>query len=219
MSFLASVFKPEHLKQPPAWFHPRILVGPGAFLTLAFQQKHNITAVINCAYQEDSPLWYRMTNPSTYECLYAHDGPDQNILTWYAEFSAILWTFLRETPGVVYVHCQAGMNRSASLAMIYVCKNLGANLEVTMQSVIRQRPCMFQNLAFKRQVSEFVNGGIPREESSRCLRLGFNTGNTGFSPSGAGDGPAGDLVSTGEPKTGIRGPTGGGGEAICDERH
>jgi protein-tyrosine phosphatase len=217
MSFLASIFKPEYLKQPAAWFHPRILVGPGAYLTQTFQQQHNITAVINCAFQEDSPLWYRFNNPETYDCLYAIDGPNQDILTWYPGFAASLRTFLRNTPGVVYVHCQAGMNRSAALALAYVCKNLGANLDITLQSVLRQRPCMLQNLTFKRQVCEFVNGGIPREESSRRLRLGFNTGNTGFAPSGAGDRTTGDLVSTGQPKTGTGDPTGGGGEALCDE--
>jgi len=217
MSFLTSIFKPEYLKQPAAWFHPRVLVGPGAYLTQSFQQQHNITAVINCAFQEDSPSWYRSNNPETYECLYAVDGPNQDILVWYPGFAAAMRGFLRNTPGVVYVHCQAGMNRSAALALAYVCKNLGVNLDITLRSALRQRPCMLQNLAFKRQVCEFVNGGIPREESARSLRLGFNTGNTGFAPSGAGDGPAGDLVSTGEPKTGIRGPTGGGGEALCDE--
>jgi len=217
MSFLTSIFKPDYLKQPAAWFHPRVLVGPGAYLTPTFQQQHNITAVINCAFQEDSPAWYRFNNPETYDCLYAVDGPNQDIMVWYPGFAVSMRAFLRNTPGVVYVHCQAGMNRSASLALAYVCKNLGVNLEITMQSALRQRPCMLQNPAFKRQVCEFVNGGVPREESSRRLRLGFNTGNPGFVASGTGHSLAGDLVSTGEPKTGVGSPTGGCGEALCDE--
>lgn len=202
MSFLASIFKPEYLKQSPAWFHPRVLVGPGAFLTPGFQQQHNITAVINCAFQEDSPLWYRITNPNTYDCIYAIDDVNQDIRIWYPEFATAMRTFLRDTPGVVYVHCQAGINRSASLALAFVCKNFGADYDITMQSVIRQRPCMFQNRAFKRQVSEFVNGSVPREESSRHIGFGFNTGNARFTPSGASNSPPGVDVPTGQPKTG-----------------
>ena len=50
---------PDYLRYPAAWFYPRILVGPGNFLTQRFAAEHNITHVINCAMEYDSPDWFQ----------------------------------------------------------------------------------------------------------------------------------------------------------------
>jgi hypothetical protein len=159
--------KPDYLRQPPAWFHSRILVGAGAQLTPAFAKKHEITHVINCAQPEDSPGWFRAAYPTRYACMNAVDSFDANILDWYPLFELTLHHFLRDGNGTVFVHCQAGMNRSASLALAYVCKNFSIKFQDLYQATKRQRPVMFGNLVYMNQVKEFINGRVPSEKNTR----------------------------------------------------
>lgn len=166
MSILHTLFSPQFMKDPPAFFHPRILVGPGAFLTPYFAQKYDITHVVNCAFDEDSPSWWRGSNPTKYKVLNAIDSVQANILDWYPEFERTMHAFLREGTGVVYVHCQAGMNRSGSLALAYTCKNLGMEFDPLVASVKKQRPCLLQNPVFMNQVKEFINGRVQDSENT-----------------------------------------------------
>jgi hypothetical protein len=75
--------KPRYLFEPPAWFYPRILVGAGEMLTPAFFVIYGITHVINCAYPEHSPDWFKTSFPDRYACLNAEDSLTSNILDWY----------------------------------------------------------------------------------------------------------------------------------------
>ena len=168
---------PDYLRQPPAYFHTRILVGPGAFLTQRFVADRYITHVINCAFDSNSPEWWRIAHPDKYVCLNAIDSPFHNIIDWYPKFEETLRKFLREGTGVVYVHCQAGKNRSASLALAYVVKNFHQQFDMVKLSMLRQRPCMFENVVFINQVKEFINGCIQSEEDSRNASGNTNNGN------------------------------------------
>jgi hypothetical protein len=171
---MLSLFTPNYLRDPPAFFHPRILVGPGAFLTPYFAQKHGITHVINCAFDDDSPVWWRELYIEKYKCLRAMDGVQYNILDWYPLFETTLHEFLRHGTGVVYVHCQAGMNRSGSLALAYTCKNMNMDFDALVQSVRRQRPCILQNQVFMNQVKEFVNGRVQDSENKGNTIVQYN---------------------------------------------
>ena len=193
------MFKPDYLRQPPAWFHTRILVGPGAFLTPRFVSTHNISHVINCASIFDSPVWYRIANPDAYVCLDAIDSRHHNILDWYPEFERVLHSFLRSNTGVVYVHCQAGMNRSGFLALTYICKNFCMDPEITIPLLQRQRPCLFGNTVYRNQVKEFIYGRLSSEENTRDPQLSSNVGDTGLSPSGCSSEPPRLDVDTGRP--------------------
>jgi len=140
-------------RDPPALFHPNILVGAGEMLTPKFSQDWGITHVINCAEEQDSPSWFKLTNPDKYYCINAVDSLDVNILSWYQEFKAVMKQFLQDPTSMkVFVHCQCGINRSAFLAMMYVCEVFKYPLERTEFSVIRQRPCCLTNSSFRQQV-------------------------------------------------------------------
>lgn len=158
-TILANMFMADYLRQPPAWFYNRVLVGAGAMLTPEFARRYGITHVINCANPEVSPEWFRKSYPDRYVCLNAYDSVLVNILTWFPRFEAMMHRFLREGTGTVFVHCQAGINRSAFLALAYVCKNFGIDFGVAMNNAKRQRPVMFQNPVFMRQVEQFINDG------------------------------------------------------------
>ncbi len=178
---------PDYLRQPPAYFHPRILVGPGAMLTPTFVRKHRISHVINCAFPQDSPSWFHSVSPTRYVCLRALDSPVNNILNWYPLFEETLQRFLRASPdGVVYVHCQAGINRSAFLALTYVCSKFYGDAESEMVSLKRQRPCMFQNQVYRGQVLNFLNGCLPGAENPGLPLRGPSDGDTGLGAQGSG---------------------------------
>jgi hypothetical protein len=144
------------MNYPPAFAYPRILIGAGAQLTPNFIKTYRITHVINCAYNEASPAWFRSSFPSRYACIDALDSEKVNILKWYPEFEKTLHTFLNDGDGVVFVHCQMGMNRSAYLAIAYVCKRFHLDLDMVVKNVRAQRPCVCQNKAFMEQVSVFT---------------------------------------------------------------
>jgi protein-tyrosine phosphatase len=168
---------------PPAWFFPRILVGAGQMLTPLFAARYNITHVVNCAYPEHCPIWFQKTYPKNYVCLYAIDSPTVDILDWYPAFEDAMHRFLREPgTGTVFVHCHAGINRSASLALAYVCKNFGQDLESTLRSVITQRPIMFANRVFMNQVKTFINGCVSRAKDPGYVH-GSSDGDIGFGSS------------------------------------
>ena len=160
MSILSVLFQPDYMRQPPAYFYPRILVGAGEMLTVEFARRYNITHVINCAMNEDSPDWWRSAYPNKYIVLNAQDSLWVNILDWYPRFEETMHRFLREGNGTVFVHCQAGMNRSASLALAYSCACLGMEFDTMVAAARRQRPCVLKNQVFMNQVKNFVNGRL-----------------------------------------------------------
>ncbi len=189
---------PDYLRQPPAYFHTRILVGPGAFLTPKFAYERGISHVINCAYPGDSPAWFRSKFPDKYTCLRAEDTSRHRILDWYPAFEQAMFSYLRSPGGgVVYVHCQAGMNRSAFLALTYVCDRFHMDGETMLESFKRQRPCMFQNQVYRGQVLNFLNGRVPGAENPGGPLGESGDRNSGLGPSGCSSNPAGVDVDTG----------------------
>lgn len=159
----------DYIHEPAAYFSSRILVGHGSKLTPWFAVQHRITHVINCADDPQTPQWFKRSRSDKYFCINAIDSPYHNILDWYPMFESVLLRFLREGPGVVYVHCQAGMNRSAFLALTYVVKNYGFPLDTTIRTTQAQRRCMYQNTVFMNQVREFINGRFQSAQSSRAI--------------------------------------------------
>ena len=189
---------PDYIRQPPAYFHTRILVGPGAFLTPKFAYERGISHVINCAFPEDSPVWFQTRYPHQYTCLSAPDTLKHQILDWYPAFEQAMFSYLRSPGGgVVYVHCQAGMNRSAFLALTYVCHRFHMDGETMVEAFKRQRPCMFQNQVYRRQVLNFLNGRVPSSENPRGTVGGSDDGNTGLGTQGRGADASGSDVDAG----------------------
>jgi hypothetical protein len=142
-----------YLVDPPALFHPHILVGAGEMLTPAFVKKYEITHVINCAEEACSPSWFKEKFPDKYFCINAVDTLHVNIMKWYPEFKLALKYCLQQTDSrKVYVHCQCGINRSAFLSLMYVCDVFKFPFASTELSVLKQRPCIMTNTSFRQQV-------------------------------------------------------------------
>jgi len=153
-----------YMKDGPARVHPNLLIGAGCMLTPEFVQKHKITHIINCASDCDSPEWIPETFGPKYTCLYAVDSFESDITHWYSNFESVASSFLRSPDcNTVYIHCQAGINRSACLTLLYCCCRLQYNVDVTSKSIMCQRPCAFTNYVYYDQVKQYIKNHTGKE--------------------------------------------------------
>jgi hypothetical protein len=139
---------------PTAFIFSRILVGDVLRLTESFTNNLKITHIINCA----GPKFNRILVPTeNFECIDAIDSESVKLFdTWYPKFKETMDRFLRDPKCInIYVHCQAGINRSAFLAIGYVVKTFGVPLERCVEKLARQRPCVLTNKAFLAQLKDF----------------------------------------------------------------
>jgi protein-tyrosine phosphatase len=135
---------------------PRILLGPACYLNPVFVNLHNITHIINCAENSVCPTWAKRWVGENYTCITAIDHPEYEILRNCLDtFSATMDRFLRDpTCQNIYVHCYAGMNRSACLILAYIHRRFRVSLETLLDTTARQRPCILTNKGFQKQLLE-----------------------------------------------------------------
>lgn len=117
----------------------------------------NITHIMNCAEDQVCPPVAKSIVGSKYKCINAIDHPLYPILErHYSEFEKAMDGFLRDpTCSNVYVHCQAGINRSACLIIAYIVKRFGISLMKILEHTLKQRPCILTNPGFQKQLLEF----------------------------------------------------------------
>lgn len=142
---------------PPARVHPKIMFGPGFYLTNQFITRNNITHVINCADDSVVPSNVRQYFGDNYISLNAIDSYDVDITDWYPLFEHSMTEFLRDSEvGIVYVNCHMGINRSGFLTTLYTCMKFGYPYELITQAILRQRPCALMNPTFHEQVQSYI---------------------------------------------------------------
>jgi len=147
--------------EPPAKIHPRILFGPGIYLSPGFVKMHNITHVINCAFNKDSPSWFREKYPENYTCLEAIDSLTEDIMKWYPQFETTVNAYLESPESrTIYVQCQCGINRSGFMALMFACKKFGFSFETVRQVILKQRPCALTNYSFEKQVLKCIHSAL-----------------------------------------------------------
>lgn len=141
----------------PAKVHPAILFGSGKDLTPDFVKKHNITHVINCAFNDDSPKWFRENFSINYFCIEAEDSTELDIRQWFSLFELTMDKYLKHPDSkVVYVHCQCGINRSGFLTLMYICKHFGYTFEGSVKNILMQRPCALTNSSYFKQSRDYI---------------------------------------------------------------
>jgi hypothetical protein len=148
---------PEY--DPIAAVFDRILLGPGFHLNPTFVRRHNVTHIVNCAEKSACPAWASThVGPSAYIALGADDTIGFPLIKdYYPTFEKVMDMFLREpTCKCVYVHCMAGMNRSATLLAAYLHKRFGIPMEKVVEVMAKQRPCVMTNPSFVEQLEEFA---------------------------------------------------------------
>jgi len=147
-----------YVHDPIARVFERILLGAGFYLLPKFVNGHQITHVINCADDSACPPSFRAYLGKNYTCLNAMDDETNILEKHYDAFEAAMDAYLRDPVCKnVYVHCQAGMNRSATLVLAYVVKRFRVNLVSLVHHVVRQRPCVMVNPHFQDYLVKFAS--------------------------------------------------------------
>lgn len=142
---------------PIARVHPRIFLGSANSVDILTFHNFNITHAINCAHPEDSSRWFLTEYPERYVCLDAEDSSTFDITSVYPLFEAKMNEFLANPECKnIYVHCQAGINRSAFLLLMYMCIKFQFKIEAVAKNILLQRPCCFRNMKFREQVVNYI---------------------------------------------------------------
>ena len=157
---LAEIISRERVRSRGPYHDPnatpfsRIIIGDYVRLTKDFVNVFRITHIINCAGPEINRK--DLVPVKNFECMDAIDSETVNIFDWYPKFKEAMDRFLRDPFCVnVYVHCLAGMNRSAFLTAAYIVKTFRVPIDRCIEKMVRQRPCMFANPTFLKQLVEF----------------------------------------------------------------
>ena len=142
---------------PALVVRPNLMVGPGAFLNPRFVWDNKITHVINVGEPAAAPHWVKASFGDRYVNLPIHDDDKTRLEDTYPHFEQTLLRYMRD-PGCqrVYVHCMAGMNRSASLTVMFLVKQFNLPLEAVVFHALRQRPCVLANPFFNAQLIAFA---------------------------------------------------------------
>lgn len=139
---------------PIAIVHPRIYLGPAFNITEQVLQFYDITHAVNCAGPEFN---IKLIPEDNYKCINAEDSTTFDITSVYPLFESIMNKFLADPKcKCIYVHCQAGINRSAFLLLMYVCVKFQYKMDYAVKNILLQRPCCFRNTSFRKQVTEYI---------------------------------------------------------------
>jgi hypothetical protein len=142
---------------PPAKVHSNIMFGAGFLLNPEFVKDNKITHIVNCAGHDDTPRWVPESFKDRYTCLNAKDSFTVDITDWYPEFERTMNQYLHSKEcDVIYVHCQAGMNRSGFLTVLYCCIKFHYTYQSVCRAVLVQRPCALMNHVFHKQVKDYI---------------------------------------------------------------
>lgn len=145
------------LLDPLAKVHPRIIVGSANNVDLHTIVTYNVTHVVNCAEEWVSSKWFKNEFPNRVVSINALDHHTEDITHWYPLFESSMNTFLADPDcKTIYVHCECGINRSGFLTLIYMCLKFGYSIESVAKSMLIQRPCMFNNRAYRAQAIEYI---------------------------------------------------------------
>lgn len=116
--------------------------------------EHKIKTIINCATYEAQPQLY---NIQTYICLNASDDTNYRILDNHSSYVFEIIDMSLEKGYNVLIHCQCGINRSATLAIAYYCMKLQCSIEKAILDVFKVRPCILTNTGFREQLFEWAS--------------------------------------------------------------
>ncbi|XP_033835760.1 dual specificity protein phosphatase 19-like [Periophthalmus magnuspinnatus] len=111
---------------------------------------HQVTHVLNVAYGVSNPF----PNQLIYKTLPILDVPDTDITSYLDECSVFI-DQAREQSGVVLVHCNAGVSRSASIVIGYLMSRERLSFSEAHREVQSARPSVRPNTGFYQQLQRY----------------------------------------------------------------
>jgi len=147
LGFVAD-FKPDlQMAEIMPWL---ILGSQDAAHEIALLKKHSITHILNVA--TGIPNFFDKT--FTYKKIYILDLPDVDIQKHFDE-CAIFIRKARDSGGRVFVHCNAGVSRSATIVIAYLMKIEQMRYTEAYTIVKGARPIIRPNEGFTKQLLQY----------------------------------------------------------------
>jgi protein-tyrosine phosphatase len=119
------------------------------------------THVISCVNQQEMDLIRGIWEMHEYLPQHLHilveDHPTTQITQYYPAVAEWLQHEHSNFSGEIkcLIHCQAGVNRSASLAIMIYCTETGCQPSIAGESIWVLRPGILTNTAFRRQIDKW----------------------------------------------------------------
>ncbi|XP_051842038.1 dual specificity protein phosphatase 19 [Antechinus flavipes] len=113
-------------------------------------KKHKVTHILNVAYGVENAF----LNDFTYKNISILDLPDTNIISYFPEcFEFIEEAKLKD--GVVLVHCNAGVSRSAAIIIGFLMSTEKITFTSAFSLVKNARPAIYPNPGFMEQLQAY----------------------------------------------------------------
>jgi protein-tyrosine phosphatase len=87
--------------------------------------------------------------------LYCYDSPDQNLEQYFNEAFEFLDNIEKQNK-ICIIHCHAGINRSATIALAYYMKKMNVKLFDAYEYFLLLRPGIIYNIGFRKQLINFA---------------------------------------------------------------
>ncbi|KAH3743422.1 mapk phosphatase 2 [Pelomyxa schiedti] len=100
------------------------------------------------------------------------DQADANISAYFDQAIAFIRESINEG-GTVLVHCVWGMSRSATFVIAYVMYTLAMDWLVALRCVQLERPIVFPNLGFARQLAQYDKQLKEKRAQQRLARMAY----------------------------------------------
>ncbi len=91
----------------------------------------------------------------TWLCLNSLDNPDQNLEQYFDKAFEFLDRMEKENKKCI-IHCHAGINRSATIALAYFMKKMNIKLFDAYEFLLLLRPGIIYNIGFRKQLINFA---------------------------------------------------------------
>jgi hypothetical protein len=122
-------------------------------------QDSGFTHIISCMNQNEMNLirgFWKMREYQPHQLhICVEDQPTTNITSWFP----VVWKWLSnlalKSTDKVLIHCQAGVNRSASLALMIYCHTTNTKPGMAGKLFWVQRPGILTNREFRLQIDEW----------------------------------------------------------------
>merc|ERR1712187_1058707 len=96
-----------------------------------------------------------------YDEFVAQDSQDYNIMQHF-DVMASLSDDAKKSGGILFIHCEAGVNRSGTLCLAYHIKSTGTPMLESAYHCKKQRGRICTNQSFQVQLAKFVfQNGLP----------------------------------------------------------
>jgi hypothetical protein len=127
-----------------------------------FIKKNNIKVIINCS--KDLPFYFsQMEVPYRYRIPVNDDRQENSLKDMYLYLPSIIDKIKKHIDNNhnIYIHCHAGMQRSACVVCAYIMASHNMNFEDTYTYLKARRPIVFTpNINFKKSLESYYNNHL-----------------------------------------------------------